>query len=111
MKTNLKQVSIISSLLVAFSFLPCSSLLANEAEEETKVAYPQNYSQMYMKTCLSDANDQNAGQFLEAEDIKELCSCTFEHFTSNYTYSEYEALPREEKEKVGNSCFQKILFQ
>ncbi len=109
MKTNLKQVSLVSSLLLAFSFVPYSSLLA--AEEETTVAYPQNYSQMYMKTCLSDANEKNAGEFLEAEDIEELCSCTFEHFTSNYTYSEYGALSRQEKEKVGNSCFQKILFQ
>lgn len=114
MKIDLKRASLIGGLLVAFSFVPCTdSLKALEAEPVTqKEDYPKDFASNFIQECVSHANEhQETSKFIGLERVEELCSCALEQFQANHTYSEYQALSWEDKEKAGYACVDRLVYE
>jgi hypothetical protein len=109
-RSDLKQLSLVSAFLVTFSFIPY--ITQKEPAIAAEKDYPQNFATAYVKDCVSEASKhKEAANFIKADAFQELCNCTLNQFQSKYNFSQYQSLSWEEKQKEGFVCVKKMIFE
>lgn len=117
MKTN-----ILSALGVviygSFLFLNSGSVAATKPVKAPNVAPAKNVSsfEQYHQECL-----QRVGKQGLADDVgKDVCNCTMKTFKSQYKLQQFQAIVQKSKTdkvsarqlaKVGETCFEKVLYE
>ncbi len=110
MKLAIEKLSLISALLLAFSFiLYDSSLAVEEKNSVSPEVVPNEYPDIFVGSYINQCTEL-AGVDLPQEDAHNLCKCTLKNFQARYSYEQYKELSQETKEDIGLSCFEKVLY-
>ena len=109
----MKTLTSLANYPIAIAFL---ALTAFPALAQTPEAYPPEYTQQYLKDCMTTSMTEG----LTEPDAKKLCDCTLSKFQQQYSLAAFKELNAKAQTdetaansliEVGQLCFESILYE